>query len=171
MSSVPSFKATTDYLSEERRLSAFDQELVVRFFALKNRRARFRHEVAEFLTDFMEGIADPKRAEPFDYIEEGACFRKTFDALSAALGEYAFAFANRTRSTLSGGFSIYHFEAITIGMQSVLDRIDPADQSVTPRLGDALRAVKLDSDFIRLTTGPLNDRINFVAIRLNDAFP
>lgn len=178
MSSVPSFKATTDYLSEERRLSGFDQELVVRFFALKNRRVRFRHEVAEFLTDFMEGIADPKRAEPFDYAEEEARFQKTFDTLGAALGEYAFAFANRTRSTLSGGFSIYHFEAITIGMQAVLNRIDPADQSAMKRLGDALRAVKLDPDFIRLTTGggknspgPLNDRINFVTTRLNDAFP
>lgn len=178
MSGVLSFKATTDYLSEERRLSAFDQELVLRFFALKNRRDRFRHEVAEFLTDFMEGVADPERAEPFDYSVEEACFRKTFDVLNAALEEYAFAFANRTRSDLSGGFSIYHFEAITIGLQAVLDRISPTDQTATQRLREVLRVVKLDPDFIRLTTGggknspgPLNDRINFVMAKLTDAFP
>ena len=178
MSGVPSFSETTKYLSDERRLSAFDQELVLRFFALKNRRDRFRHEVGEFLTDFMEGVADPERVEPFDYDAEEACFRKTFEILNAALEEYAFAFANKARSDLSGGFSIYHFEAITIGLQAVLDRIAPGDHSAMERLSDALRAVKLDPNFIRLTSGggknspgPLDDRINFVTTKLTDAFP
>lgn len=178
ISKTPSFQETLTYLTDERRLSAFDQELVVRFFALKNQRDRFRHGVAEFLTKFMEGIADPERAEPFDYDFEETCFRKTFDVLNAALGEYAFAFANRKRDDLSGGFSIYHFEAITVGLQVILDRISPTDTSEMEQLKNALRTIKLDLEFIRLTTGggknspgPLNDRINFVATRLANAFP
>ena len=177
ISDIASFQETLTYLTDERRLSAFDQELVVRFLALKNQRDRFRHGVAEFLTNFMEGIADPGRAEPFDYNFEEACFRKTFDALNAALGEYAFAFANRKRDDLSGGFSIYHFEAITVGLQTILDRISPTDTSEMEQLKQALRTIKLDPEFIRLTTGggknspgALNDRIKFVATRLADAF-
>ena len=87
------------------------------------------------------------------------------------------AFANKKRSDLSGGFSIYHFEAITIGMQAVLDRITFGDQTATEQLREVLRAVKLDPEFIRLTSGggknspgPLNDRINFVTSKLTDAF-
>lgn len=35
----------------ESRLSAFDQELVLRFFSLKNWRSNFRHDIGDFLTD------------------------------------------------------------------------------------------------------------------------
>lgn len=178
LSELRSFQATVSYLTEDRRLSAFDQELVVRFLAFKNNRERFKHEVAEFLTDFMEGIADSERSEPFDYASEEVCFRKTFESLNSSLGEYAFAFANKSKDRLSGGFSIYHFEAITVGLQAVLDRVDPTDPSSMEKLKTTLREIKLDGDFIRLTTGggknspgPLKARINFVEAKLRDAFP
>ena len=54
MSEVDDFKECTSGMTPARRLSAFDQELVLRFFALKNRRARFKHEVTDFLTEYME---------------------------------------------------------------------------------------------------------------------
>ena len=122
MSEIDAFKVCTQGLTLERRLSAFDQELVLRFFALKNRRDKFTHEVSEFLTEYMEDIVDPDKPGQFDYTLETACFRKTFEVLRQALGEYSFAFANRARNDLSAGFSIYHYEAITIGLQAVLDR-------------------------------------------------
>jgi hypothetical protein len=177
LSKISEFKKTLAYLTSERWLSAFDQELVVRFFALKNSRAKFKHEVEGFLTDFMEGIADKTRAEPFDYALEERCFRKTFSILSAALGEYAFAFANRKRDDLSGGFSIYHFESIVVGLQLILDQLDPADGALMERLSAVLRDIKLDGEFIRLTTGggknspgPMTQRIGYVERRLIDAF-
>ena len=115
MSEVESFKECTQALTQERKLSAFDEELVLRFFAFKNRREKFKHEVSDFLTEYMEDVADSERPETFDYPSEEACFRKTFQALQIALGEYPFGFANRARTTLTAGFGIYHYEAITIG--------------------------------------------------------
>jgi len=177
LSKYAKFKICTTYLTQERRLSAFDQELVLRFFALKNVRDRFKHEVSDFLTDYMEKIADPLENEPFDYDNEQAAFQKTFRVLAEALGEYAFSFANKAKTDLSGGFSIYHYEAITIGLQTVLQKLNAADKTQMEQLAAKLREIKLDPAFVRITTGggrnspgPLNTRINFVADRLRDAF-
>ncbi|TPK63061.1 DUF262 domain-containing protein [Mesorhizobium sp. B2-4-19] len=178
MAQVEEFKSCTEYLTYERRMSAFDEELVLRFFALKNQRAQFKHEVTDFLDEYMEAICDPSRNAPFNYGAEELSFRKTFRALWLALGEYAFAFANRDKTALSLGFSIYHFEGITIGIQSVINRIDLDDGAVLERLGTVLRGIKLDPAFIAITTGggknspgPLNARISFVSERLEVAFP
>jgi hypothetical protein len=177
MSETAAFKECTLYLTQERRLSAFDQELVVRFYALKNRREKFRHDVSDFLTKYMEDVADNQRSETFDYAKEEACFGKTFEALKLTLGEYSFAFANRSRTDLSAGFSVYHFEAITIGLQAVLGALDLNDAKTISKLEVELRAAKLDPNFIAYTTGggknspgPLAQRIDFVSTRLTHAF-
>ena len=85
--------------------------------------------------------------------------------------------ANRPRTTLSAGFSIYHYEAITIGLRTVLDQLDLTDPAVVSKLADELRAIKLDPAFIAITMGdgknspgPLNQRIGFVEERLKNAF-
>lgn len=177
MSETEAFKLCTQSLTLERRLSAFDQELVLRFFALKNRREKFKHEVSDFLTEYMENVADPQHLENFDYEKEKGCFEKTFEALQKSLAEYSFAFANRARTNLSAGFSIYHYEAITIGLQTVLDRLDLGNPRVVSKLEGELRAIKLDPEFIGITTGggknspgPMSERIGFVKKRLNNAF-
>ncbi len=74
MSEVDEFKECTSGMTQARRLSAYDQELVLRFFALKNRREKFKHEVTDFLTEFMEDVADPLEPETFDYPVEEARF-------------------------------------------------------------------------------------------------
>lgn len=172
------FKTCTTTLTQERRLSAFDQELVLRFMALKNVRARFKHEVSDFLTEYMEAVADPLEGDTIDENIETAVFSKTFGVLARSLGEFSFSFANRDHTKLTAGFSIYHFEAITMGLQGVLDHLDPDDDAQMSELERVLRDIKLDPSFIEITTGggknspgPLNDRINFVAERLQLAFP
>lgn len=178
LSNDDAFRECTSALTEERKLTAFDQELVLRFFALKNRREKFRHDVSDFLTEYMQDVADPQRPEHFDYSNQKARFISTFEALQKTLSDHAFAFANRARNDLSAGFSIYHFEAITIGLQAVLDRLDLTKQCAVEKLREVLRSIKLDGEFIELTTGGgknspglLSDRIRFVEKRLTDAFP
>lgn len=178
LSANEDFKVCTTTLTQERRLSAFDQELVLRFIALKNIRGRFKHEVSDFLTEYMEGVSDPLEDDDIDYAAEETRFTKTFAALARSLGEFSFSFANRDQTKLTAGFSIYHFEAVTIGLQSVLDLLDPADDAQMEELDAVLRGIKLDPEFIEITTGggknspgPLNQRINFVAERLQGAFP
>ncbi len=178
MSSVEDFQICTSALTEARMLSAVDQELVLRFFALKNRRDQFKHEVSDFLTEYMEDVADPSRPYQFDYVAEERIFRKTFQILRVALGDKSFAFRNKAGSALAAGFSMYHFEAIVIGLQKIIDSLDPLDAATMSRLQECLTNVKLDDSFVRLTSGggknspgPLNDRISFVEQRLSDAFP
>lgn len=152
----------------------FDQELVLRFFALKNHRKAFKHDVDDFLTKYMEGVSDSEIGLPFDFEKERQAFAQTFAILAKTMSDEAFAYANRNRDKLNRGFSVYHFESFTIGLQPYLDRIDIADQPLLDKLREMFVAIKLDPDFVKLTTGggknspgPLNDRIDFVARKLD----
>jgi hypothetical protein len=163
------FLVTTSILTEDRRLSAFDQELVLRFFALKNWRDKFKHDVSDFLTEYMEAVSDPEIGLPFDYQAERQNFEKTFKVLNKTMNEFAFAFATRTLQTLTRGFSANHFEAFTLGIQPHLDRLDPDDDAQMQRLQVEFSAIKKDPTFYAITTGggknspgPLNARISFV---------
>ncbi|MCU1222034.1 MAG: hypothetical protein JWQ42_127 [Edaphobacter sp.] len=173
MSRDTSFKTCTDTLTSERILGAFDQELVLRFFAMKNDRTRFKHDLDDFMTEYMEQVSDPTGKVFFDYAEEEKKFLRTFSLLDKALGDKAFAFANSDRTRLARSFSVYHFESITLGMQAALDRIDPNDGAGVSKLGTTLMAIKLDPDFIKLTTGggknssgQLAERVRFVEERI-----
>lgn len=178
MSKVESFATCTEALTQNRVLEAMDQELVLRFFALRNNAAGFKHGIDDFLTEYMEGVADPEKPVQFDYLKEEAAFKKTFELLKRSLAEKAFAFRNRSGTQLASGFSVYHFEAITIGLQSVMDKLNPDDEQAVEKLKETLTAIKLDSDFAKMTTGGgknssglLKTRIEFVERRLRDAFP
>jgi hypothetical protein len=176
-SGTENFSVCVESLTQARVLSAVDQELVLRFFALKNRRNRFKHEVSDFLTEYMEDIADPDKPEVFDYEAERAIFDKTFEVLKLTLADKSFAFRNKAGNALAAGFSMYHYEAITIGLQTILARLDPANLGMMEELRAVLTKIKLDEQFVRLTTGggknspgPLNERIGFVESRLQHAF-
>lgn len=177
LSKFEGFQSCTSALTQERILTAVNQELVLRFFALKNVQAKFKHDVSDFLTEYMEAVADPDDATPFDYGEEEAIFRKTFQVLDKALGEKSFAFRNKAGNDLSAGFSIYHFEAITIGLQSVIGKLSSDNEEQMQLLGERLKAVKLEDGFAKMTQGGgknspglLAERINVVSQALENAF-
>jgi hypothetical protein len=173
LSKTDGFVRCTDSLTQSAKLGAFDQELVLRFFAFKNYRANFSHDVEDFLTEYMEKISDPAIRLPFNYAAEREVFLKTFTVLDRTLAELSFSYANKKRDGLVSGFSVYHFEAISVGLQFVLDKLDPNDSGQMLALKDVLRAIKLDPEFIKITTGggrnssgPLRERIDFVKDRL-----
>jgi len=164
-------------LNHEKFLGSYDQELILRFFALKNYRNNFSHDVRDFLTEYMELVSEPEieKRLSFDYENEKAIFLKTFSVFQKTLGELAFAPANKFRNSLMRSFAVYHFEAFTIGLQSVLERIDPENGDIIRKLKDVFTSIKLDDEFIKLTTGggknsrgPLRDRIEFVKTRVED---
>lgn len=173
LSQISSFRQTTDAISQQSRLGAFDQELVLRFFAMKNYRQFFKHDVGDFLTEYMEKVSDPETHVPFDFTEERKTFERTFAVLDATLGDRAFAYANPSHDSLTRGFSVYHYEGITLGLQSRIASLDPANASQMETLKNVLMGVKLDVDFIAMTTGggknspgQLSTRISFVQNRL-----
>jgi hypothetical protein len=176
--SIEDFQDCTATISDEQRYGAYDKELVLRFFALKNSRAKFKHDVSDFLTDYMEAVSDPEVQEPFDYASEKVVFARTFHVLNQALGAESFSRADKTARKLVKGFGIYHFEAFTLGLQAVLDRVDADTEEGRRKMKDLLTEIKLDPTFIELTTGggknspgPLSDRIRFVQDTLTSAYP
>lgn len=177
LSSDPSFVTCTDGLTNERILSAVNEELVLKFFAFKNKREDFKHLVGDFLTEYMEHVSDPAHELSFDYPQETEVFKKTFDVLASSLAERAFAQPNKARTAISAGFSMYHFESITMGLQPVLSKLSPSDLPQMEKLKDVLTGIKLAPEFIALTTGggknspgPLAARISYVEKGLQHAF-
>ncbi len=157
-------------LTQDQQNNQFDQELVLRFFGLKNRRDLFKHDVGPFIDTFTESIAglDPE-ATPFDFTKEEEIFVKTFRILAVSTGEFSFTFPNKTGSELSRGFSAYHFEGVTLGLQASLDKLNPMDVGQMQNLKEALRLARLSQDFRdvssgggRNSPGPLNKRISII---------
>lgn len=177
LSKMDDFGICTGGLTEAKTLSAYDEELVLRFFALKDRRQAFKHDVSDFLTDYMEDVADPERAYSFNYPKESAIFTKTFKLLNSTLADKSFAFRNKTGTSLAAGFSILHYEAITLGLQAVIDKLSLDDAAQIAKLKEELIKIKLDSGFANMTTGGgknspglLGQRIGFVEEKLSNAF-
>jgi hypothetical protein len=173
LSESADFQSCVESLTQERKISAYDQELVLRFFTFKNQRELFKHDVADFLTDYMEAVSDPNTPAPFDYAAERTTFLKTFAILNKTLGDKAFTYANQQQTKITRGFSVYHFEAFTVGLQARLAEISLADEKMMTRLSEELPKIKLDPEFIKITTGggknspgPLKARIAFVEAKV-----
>ena len=172
LSSHTDFGDCTAKLPSEQVDKKFDQELVLRFFAFKNWREKYVHEVGTFLTEYMEGVSDTARnGTSFDVTAERAVFEKTFAILKESLGDEAFSHIDRRGRQQP--FSVYHYEAFTLGLQPHLARLDPTNATQMVALKDQCWGIKRDENFRQITTGggknsrgPLGQRIDYVADRL-----
>lgn len=169
LSKSDDFKSCISTVSEEKIGKKYDQELVLRFFAFKNNRSEYVHNLADFLTEYMESVSDPDVPVVFDYTEEARTFHKTFAVLKAAadavpeLADQIFGsvFKGKVRSQ----FAVYHFDAITLGIQPALDSLDPSDQEAMRNLGEKILSMKKDLTFAGLTGGGRNTQ-NFLSQRI-----
>lgn len=151
LSSEPNFKNCISNISEKQTFEAFDQELVLRFFALKNYQDNFKHDVGDFLTEYMEKVSATEIQ--FNYDENRTCFEKTFSILNQAWGDKIFGRLNSNDNDLQSNFGIYHFESITLGIQCILDKIDANDHQHIEKIKTAIFSIKLDEQFKKETTG------------------
>lgn len=145
------FKNTISNLSQEQVLGSYNHELVLRFFAMKVWRDSFVHDVADFLTEFMEGVTTGDIA--FDYESNKSDFDKTFSILNMTYASKAFGFANKKKDDITNSIGVYQFEAFTIGLQSHLSEIDLSNEYQISNIKEKSLAIKLNPDFIELTTG------------------
>lgn len=179
LSNDENFQYCVDIISDGQRNRRFDQELVLRFFAFKNAISAYRHDVSEFLTDYMESVSDPDPAKqrPFNYGEERRIFQKTFAMLRAAadssgVGDRVFGSVLPSTLEPRGQFSVYHFEGISLGLQPVLDRVEQGDADAVRTLGTVVKIGKAAPEFLKHTgagkndPNPLRARVGFFA----DAF-
>lgn len=170
------FLNTTKFLAKASKDKLFDKELVLRFFAIKNYRDKYIHDVGTFLTGYMEAVADPKINIEFDYINEKVQFEKTFKILNSILGEYAFSDTTR-KGTPKKRVSPYYYEAFAIGIQKYLNNINPLDTETVRKIGTELSSIKNDENFRSIIMGGgkntsrnLEARIRFVEDRLGALF-
>ncbi|MEW2087555.1 hypothetical protein [Streptomyces sp. NPDC005283] len=168
LSADDNFKACIESVNDNAILRKFDQELVLRFFALKNRGDEYKHEVADFLTEYMEAVSDDKDPTEFNFENERRTFEKTFlviNRLASILdyGSKIFGSFDPRKNQVRGQFSVFHFEGIAIGLQSVIERIDPDNDEQMSVLAEVVRAGKADPEFLRATGGGKNDRIPYRA--------
>jgi hypothetical protein len=174
-SELPEFKTCISTVSDSQIEKRFDQELVLRFFAMKNWRDAYVHEIGSFLTEYLEAVSDTPPKLPFDTAAESGVFGKTFQVLNTAVGADAFYMV--VKRTTGGQskypFSVLHYEAFTLGLQPHLARIDPSDAGQMQKFRTEIEAIKNDQEFIKLTTGggkntkgSLERRVQFVSDRI-----
>ncbi len=97
-----------------------DQELVLRFFTLKNNIDEYYTPFDDYLTKYMEDIS--KQIKTFDIEREKDIFIRTFTLLDKID-------KNTFSSILSTGenkenFVMYYFEAFSLGVQKNLDKLE-----------------------------------------------
>jgi hypothetical protein len=148
------------------------EEYALRFFAIKNNQAQYVKDIGDFLTEYMEAVADPEKSAGFDYDAEEATFKTTFRVLAEALGESAFSGVNKQGNAM-GYFSSLHFEALAIGIQPHLSKLAVAENALKEKFKTALLELKKDTAFQALTKGggknysaALKKRIEFVEQRV-----
>ena len=115
----PSFAACLARLSNIEREQKMDEELVLRFFALKNAQDLFRGNISEWLDKYMDSVIleDAK----FDYKSERKIFEEVFSLLEASMKEDAFVRFREDKPI--GRPAPAYFESVTIGTLRVIDRI------------------------------------------------
>lgn len=169
------FKRTISTITSKRRLRAFDQELVLRYFALKNYRRNFKGYLGDFLTRYMEVVSDSELSETFDYEQEKTTFIKTFAILDKCLGEVVFSYYDRRSGSLPKAFSANNFEAFSVGLQSFADKIDIEDKDLITTLKETFVEIKQNDSFIEVTAGGgknspgnVNKRIEIVEQKIRE---
>lgn len=169
------YRVTTTYLTNEQRKGWYDQELVLRFFAFKNDINSYVHEIGDFLTEYMERVSDQGHKQPiaFEFDAEKKIFEKTFLIFQKSLGDRAFNRLNAKQTDFVDAFGIYHYESLTLGIQPILQDLDPENTVQMTRLGDAIMLLKREPEFILMTkgggknsSGLLKKRITFTANKL-----
>ena len=167
MSKNPDFKICIDTLSDEAKEKKQDQEYVLRFFAFKNYREKYVHTVGDFLTQYIEVVADPEETSVvFNYEEERKIFETTFYILNKVFSERVF--SRLANDKLIGQMRPNYFEAFTLGVQPKLDEIDANDPEMIEKIREAFIELRKNEEFKKVTGGgvnypkPLNTRIDLV---------
>lgn len=167
------FKYCTDNLPEAGRRRRLDQELILRFFAFKNNAAAYKHDVSDFLTEYMEDVSDPTTSTQIDYKTERYIFEKTFAVIRriADILEYGpKVFGNVQRNgSPRAQFSVHHYESIVVGLQSIIERVEINNSNQLAVLAEIVRDGKKAPEFLfNIGPGkndrvPLNARIGYFA--------
>jgi len=133
-------------LSEYQQNTMFDRGLILRFFTMKNAYKEFDHDVEPFITDYVREILEEEREFNKDYEEK--LFKETFQRIKSAIGEDAWRYYKDGKH--KGAFSVYIYEAVSIGISENIDFIRSLSEDV---LSDRIIKFKQEPRFLE-NTGP-----------------
>lgn len=146
-----------DFCSAIARLGAdkikikYDQELVLRFFAIKNDIDNYKYPVTEFLTRYLEQMTIG--TDFFDYDKEREIFKNTFKFINENWGNSAF--SGKTFSgTVKNEFVLYLFDGIAISLANVLGLVMCKDNS--EKIVDCIDTIKQGAELQSYKTGSVN---------------
>ena len=124
LASTKDFKRSVS-LSLEQNECLFNEELVLRFFALldSNEGAKIKTGFAQYMTDYMKGALQNER---YDYIEQKKIFLRVFKVL-VKLGYKIFRQSN-------GMFATSLYDVITYGVAINIDKYESEDPAVILKL-------------------------------------
>lgn len=145
------FKSVIQKLSSDKRKTKYDQELVLRFFAIKNDIEHYKYPVTEYLTQYLEKMT--KEEIPFDYQKEKNIFERTFQYIKENWGAEAFS-GKTANGTAKNEFVLYYFDGITISIASFIEQVLSYDDTKT--MIEAINEIKFGAELQSYKTESVN---------------
>ena len=144
------FQSVINRVASDKRKTKYDQELVLRFFAIKNDIENYRYPVTEYLTRYLEKITTEEIH--FEYQKEKNIFEKTFKFINENGGEEVFS-GRTANGTIKNEFVLYYFDGISISLASLIEQIS---YDCAKTIMDAVNQVKYGAELQSYKTGSVN---------------
>lgn len=145
------FKNVILRIGSEKFMKKYDQELVLRFFAIKNDLESYKYPVTEYLTRYLEKMTTG--SIEFDYTCERDIFDRTFDFINQQLGEEAFS-GKTPAGTLKNEFVLYYYDGITVPVALLIDDIRRFGDDT--RIKQKIEEVKFGDELKTYKTGSVS---------------
>ena len=143
------FKKAISNVIDDYAKTKKDQELVLRFFALKNNLANYKKDLDFFLTNYMEKVTINEL--PFDYVKEKEIFEKTFKSIYDIDGKNAFSSViNLEDNKFKTDIIMYFYDSFTCGLAQCEDVIDTKSSDA---MKQALNYLRKNNEFLKTRTG------------------
>ena len=138
-------------IGKDKLKTRYDQELVLRFFAIKNDIENYRYPVTEYLTRYLEKVTTEET--PFDYDKERKIFQDTFRFINEQIGEAAFS-GKASSGTIKNEFVLYYFDGIAIPLALLIDQINACNCAT--EIKTKIEEIKFGQELQSYKTGSVN---------------
>lgn len=143
------FKKAIANVREDFLVTKRDQELVLRYFALKNNLVNYKKDLDFFLTDYMEKVTTKELH--FDYNIEKQIFEQIFKCLYEIAGKNAFSSViNLEEDKFKADIIMYFYDSFTCGLAQCADILET---KTTENMKKALDKLRKNKDFLKTRTG------------------
>ncbi len=115
LSQYSSFVECT-FLSENQIVERYDMELVLRFIVFRSLSDIDKINLGDLGSFVTEKMLELAQLTDFNFNLEKTVFKFTFDKLARALGENSFRKFDKVKKKFLGGFTVYGFESIALGI-------------------------------------------------------